>query len=58
VLRNYGAFFFAASTVAGAICLDMIEAFCFPQLDETESPDIVCQQAVLCDSSATLCVTL
>jgi hypothetical protein len=30
------AFFFAENSTTGVICLDMLEAFCFPQLTETE----------------------
>jgi hypothetical protein len=37
-------FFFAEDTITDVIYLDLLEAFSFPQLDETESPDIVFQQ--------------
>jgi hypothetical protein len=37
-------FFFAENTVTGVTYLDMLEAFCFPQLDEIENPDIMFQQ--------------
>jgi hypothetical protein len=30
-------FFFAENTITAVIYLDVLEAFCFPQLDETEN---------------------
>lgn len=37
--------FFYLQTVTGAICRDMLEALCFPQLGETDNPDTVFQQS-------------
>jgi hypothetical protein len=38
-----GHFFFAENMLTGGTYLDMLEAFCFPQLVETENPDIMFQ---------------
>jgi hypothetical protein len=38
-----GPLFFAANTITGVICLDMLEGFCFSQLDEIENPEIMFQ---------------
>jgi hypothetical protein len=40
--------------VTGVTCLDLLEAFCFPQLEETEIADIVFRHEVLRLISATL----
>jgi hypothetical protein len=40
---NCGAFFSDKNTFIGVICLDMIDAFCFPQLDEINNPDMFWQ---------------
>jgi hypothetical protein len=37
-------FFFVENTFTGTVYIDMLEAFCFPQLDEVENPDIIFQQ--------------
>jgi hypothetical protein len=41
---NWGALLFPENTTTGVICLDMLEAFCFPRLDENENPDVMFQQ--------------
>jgi hypothetical protein len=46
---------FAENTVTAVICSHMNEAFCFPQLDKTENPDVMFQQLLLRHVSATLC---
>jgi hypothetical protein len=36
---------FSENTVTGVIYLDMLEAFCFPQLDETQNVNNMFQQS-------------
>jgi hypothetical protein len=41
---NCRPFFFAENSVTCAVYLDMLEAYCFPQQDGTENPDVTFQQ--------------
>jgi hypothetical protein len=34
--------FFVENTITDLICPDMLEEFCFPQLDGIDNPDIMC----------------
>jgi hypothetical protein len=46
MLCIWGPFFISEDKVTAAICLDVLQVFCFPQLDETRNPDAMFQQDV------------